>query len=718
MQDKIQQAPPPEIKLFEGKPPPTSWVEENIVRFFQVRSQIEFLTDVVTYLQELQGEKLAQARPKPTLIKETFLPVPEKGSSEEVSQAATYNATQSYVKTQMEYLEKLISILQQGDPKLAPALAKHLEDLKQMARVFPNLTKAQTESLSQILQQLTEQAKQLPLPYRKAFWNAQLKMMQSLMADNGANLKDFQNEGRELHARSEMLSKLQNVLNELQNALQAKPPSRTQLQKLLEGLQTLANSNTQLNPEQSEALLSIFQQLNLMRTEKGRNLTQIAADSVIQTKLSAFLKSNPNASSAEVLAYLSQFLKESNLQNSTLPFMKSLGDSIEDILDQKGFPNAKGYSGLPFATQLGDQLKPNENMVDKILSDFALDPHSSKELDKTTTDFSATLTEEIDQNANKKEGYETTVETLKTIQNQLGKGALWGVGQSLAAGRTPPGFGAAPPGAAAPGASGGALPWQFERAILGHYMPGQEAYLEQLALFLSMDNMGAEFGNTLLNDMLNFGQAADNYDFSNGLHSSGTGFSGSYSQAKQQFANEKSQCSNDINHAKQARNDINSELAKIKAELNNPNLSPSLRAQYTKMQSSLESMLSDVNVAISQLQQLQSVLNTITISKPTPPQTPSKDFNVTSTDKDWQSHLSSAENIVINGDPKSKPPGGLPSLASQATNFQQKYSDQGQNMQMMLQMRMTEIQQEWTLVSSALTTLNQIYMSLAQSIYK
>ncbi len=37
---------------------------------------------------------------------------------------------------------------------------------------------------------------------------------------------------------------------------------------------------------------------------------------------------------------------------------------------------------------------------------------------------------------------------------------------------------------------------------------------------------------------------------------------------------------------------------------------------------------------------------------------------------------------------------------------------------MQLQMTMTEVQQEWTVVSTALQLLNQMYMTVAQGIYK
>ncbi len=82
------------------------------------------------------------------------------------------------------------------------------------------------------------------------------------------------------------------------------------------------------------------------------------------------------------------------------------------------------------------------------------------------------------------------------------------------------------------------------------------------------------------------------------------------------------------------------------------------------------------------------------------------------------SALSQAENFVINGDNKSDPKGGLLNINTMITTDQSHYSSEGQTQQMQLQMTMTEVQAEWTVVSTALQLLNQMYMTVAQGIYK
>ena len=210
------------------------------------------------------------------------------------------------------------------------------------------------------------------------------------------------------------------------------------------------------------------------------------------------------------------------------------------------------------------------------------------------------------------------------------------------------------------------------------------------------------------------------------------GFSGSVSQAQQHLSNEKAQVSKDINSANKAYDQAQDDINQINAKMQGP--PPPTASQLKILQAQKDSLIQlqgNLKASVGQLQKLQTALNNIMIGPAPPPQNdPSKNFNVygvgggTPPPKPpdgWQSAIGNGERLVINGDPTIKPPapqGGLVNIASSVTTFQQTYSDQGQNQQMILQMRMTEIQQEWTVVSTALQLLNQMYMTAAQGIYK
>lgn len=717
MQDKVHLTPPI-IKIFEGKAPPTSWVEENIVQYYHVQSQTAFLNDLLSYVQTLQSEQMAQARPQIVQPKETFASLPDKGSASAFGNIGTYNAAQGYIKTEIEFLEKLILLLKQDNPKMSQQLDLLLGQLKLAAQAFPKLSPEQLQNLSKMMEQLTTLAKNGTSNSQKIFWNTQLLMLQKLMTDNKGNVQDLQQESNELKGRVGMLSTLEGLLKETQNALKAHPPTSEQLLKVTENLQHLANSYTQLNPEQQQALVSVFQQLGQFKSAKGAKLTHIVADALIQAKMAAFLKAQPNATSAQLLAHLTSFLKESNLQSSPLPFMKSLGDAIEDVLGKKGFPAATGFSEIQFASVEGGKIVQNESAPQELVANYAPHEESVAGLAKASSTLSAAVAEETTGNTDKIEGLKMTINTLKEKQHQFGQAAAWGVGQAVGAGQS---LGAA----AAPSAAGEPLPSQFANAIINHYMPGQEAYLRDLAMWLFLDNMGAQIGNKLLNDTLGFGQAGSNYNLNGQFIPSNGDFSGNADAWNAKIAGEADKCSGDINRATNASNDITDEINKIKEKLKDPNLSDKQRAMLQNMidgPGGLQEQLTSLSAAITNLQGLQKYLKSLK-AVPTKDNAPGK-FDITINGQPapagWQTAFGKTEETVISGDVNGKPPGvgGLVSISSVMTTFQQDYANQSQNQQMMLQMRMTEIQQEWTVVSTALQLLNQMYTSIAQAIYK
>lgn len=78
--------------------------------------------------------------------------------------------------------------------------------------------------------------------------------------------------------------------------------------------------------------------------------------------------------------------------------------------------------------------------------------------------------------------------------------------------------------------------------------------------------------------------------------------------------------------------------------------------------------------------------------------------------------IATQEGAVANGS-KGSPGSGLTNINQSFTTDSQNASNESQSAQMQLQLTMTEVQQEWTIVSTALQILNQMYMSLAKSIY-
>lgn len=261
---------------------------------------------------------------------------------------------------------------------------------------------------------------------------------------------------------------------------------------------------------------------------------------------------------------------------------------------------------------------------------------------------------------------------------------------------------------------GGSLPDRFKRAILDYYMPRQEAFLMQMAALLYFDNMGSEIGNTLLGKMSDFGGAQFNYNFSGMMGSKTTaGYTGNYTAAKNALSKEKNQVSTDINNANDGINSINKQIQDVQDKTQPPPDRPFTPEQGKELLDKLNGYKANLQVALNQLNALKTILAPMQVV----PGGDAQHFNINGLPNPV-SALSSAENVVINGDNSSNPKGGLLNINTMITTDQSHYSSEGQNQQMKLQMTMTQVQQEWTVVSTALQLLNQMYMTVAQGVYK
>jgi hypothetical protein len=730
MQQKVQFAPPA-INIVQSKPPPTSWVEDNVVKYLQIKSHVTFLTDILTYVHTLQAQQMTQPKVQgfPTL-KTSFVPVPEEGSAEEVAQVSILNTAQGWIKTEIAAIERILIELEKSDPEVVPQLKMMLSELRQIAQAFPRLSPQHLQSLNTILTQLNQLVPRLPLSYQRSFWNTQVKMLQTMMTDNETNMHECKEELDAHQAQVRILEETNSLLKELEKSLATQLPGAKELQKLFENVQFLANQFHlgKFDPEVQQGLSALFAQLAQFKTVKGQPLAHLLADALVHTKTTSFLQQNPKASPAEVKAFLKAFLKQSNLQQTSLPFLHKLGDAIEELVGKKDFPTTAGYSGTSFATLDEGGISPREEVLSAILSLYSPDAKDIGELKKTTIKLGGAVHQEMKISQKKIKACQTTLGTLTSHHENFGKAAAFAVGKTYAAGQPPAAGGTTTP----TGGDEEALANEFARIILNKFMPAQQDYLEGLALILSLDNMGASFGNDLMNLMSDFASANNNYNFGNSLIPAGNDFVGTQKQAQNKLNNEKTQCSTDITNINNSLNTIQKQIEQIKEKLPpsgkpTPDQTKILQDQLN----TLTNLQSNLKTALTQVTNNLAHLEKITIGPAQDPHQPNSDNYYSVYDANgkpfpstppptWQSDIESSESLVINGDAAADPTkkGGLISIGTSVITFQQNYSSQQESQQMQLNMAMTEIQQEWTVVSTALQLLNQMYMSIAQAIYK
>lgn len=703
MEDKKIQFTPPTTQIFKGQPPPTSWLTQNIIPYLQIKQQATVLQDLINYAQELKEKPTVKTKKIPETHLKPF-PFPEKGTKEEMANNILLNASQPLIKTELESLEKLLNLLKQGNPKLAKELDQNFEDLSAIAKDFPKLMPHQLKHLTKLIGKFENLADKLPLPLKTKFLTTELSMLKQMMETTEKEVNEFKKDGAEVSKHkltAEELRKLLIVLSFILNKMKLEGKlSQNQVTTFLLSVTTLGNHGSSLNPKQVELIRDLLRFFLEVKTKNGKSLCNFYCESLIHDQMVEFLKNNPHATPKQLKQFLKAFLEKTGLSKTTLPFLKEAGKHFEDLIEDSQFPFMAAQGGVFFAFGKEDRIQLNKNFLDELANAVTFNPNTL-DFKQSFETADGQLEEWIGIDTKMEAGLKKSGATLDAQKENLGKAAATTFMKLAASGKM---------------GSTESLPDQFKHSILDHYMPQQEEFLMEMAALMYFDNMGAEMGNMLLGSLSDFAGAQFNYNFSGMLgQKSGTPpqFSGSYSAAKNALSKEQNQVSTDINNANNALNQISQEIAKIK---NDPTLSQS---QKDELIGKLQKYSANLKVALKQLQNLKSILSNMQVTKGS---TDGK-FNITATaghtlPADWQQQLSQGENSVINGDNKSDPKGGLLNINTMITTDQSHYSKEGETQQMKLQLTMTEVQQEWTVVSTALQLLNQMYMTVAQGIYK
>ncbi len=264
--------------------------------------------------------------------------------------------------------------------------------------------------------------------------------------------------------------------------------------------------------------------------------------------------------------------------------------------------------------------------------------------------------------------------------------------------------------------SGSSLQAKFRDAMFGKggkggYIQRQEEQMMALSDLLMYDNNGATIGNAIMNKITGFGSCATDFNFSSsflqrGVSGSSSTYEGSFASAQAALSREKSTLQSRLES-------IEAVLQYIKSEI--PQATGAIKEGLEQMQKGFEQ-------AKSQLTDFNKWLSKVTVSSAGAGKYDmwydGKAFTTADVTK-----FTTFENVTINGNTAQEAKtnglpvgGGLNKLSSDANTFQQKFADLGQNAQMMLQLNTTEMQQEWSVITTALSTLNQAMLSVGRKI--
>ncbi|WP_213358187.1 CT620/CT621 family type III secretion system effector [Chlamydiifrater phoenicopteri] len=258
----------------------------------------------------------------------------------------------------------------------------------------------------------------------------------------------------------------------------------------------------------------------------------------------------------------------------------------------------------------------------------------------------------------------------------------------------------------------------FWSMVMNSQLPRQKILLDPLVKEINFNNTASNSLNSLLQITSDFSTSAVYYNLSSYLIQSKEGedlFAGNYYETVIARATERENISRDVARCKQALKLAEEVLSKIEKF---PGVTEAQRDEMTATTAQYLFMLS---TTITQLIFLDTLLTSLNITPELQKDDQNKQrddlFKITAS-KDWMPSLASLEGFVTNGYNEVAITGGLGPIFTQIQSDQQNYTTQSQTQQLNLQNQMTGIQQEWTVVSSALQVWNAIITALCGQIYE
>lgn len=707
MQDKISGQPGP-IDTSSRTPKASHTIQENIVRYFHVKSAQEQLVDVLLIAKAHQArliQQRAQARQTtPTSTTTTGAGLGEEQQPLLAGEQATttvQGTVQPYVQEEINDLINLANMVGAG------SLAQQLIAL---SKKFPNLTPEDMDTLNGILAQVNDASWKLPDTKKYAFWNAEKDMFTKLMSMNKQSIAEYQSQIKKIQQQIDSFKWFYTDMDNIKNLLDALKNNdgkltQAQFQQLFSIIEDLQSKYSSLTPEQKTAVDTLLKSLSSLKNSAGIPLTQILSDAYLFQLLQKFDQTHPNYNNDPIQYSLlfMKWVKTQNFETGGSGFFNQIKQYMDQTLAKEGFPFITGASGGAFAkvstTKPYVIINDSASFWNEVTAATTFSSDSITNFDNSFTTVYNAISAQHQALLDQINSLNLTIDTLNDLDDSFG--------QSIAA--TAVMFEIIP----------GSLPDDFRHAILDHYMPQQEEFLREMAEILYFNNMGADIGNKLLHIILGFGDAGTKFDFAHGLNKDDTGhFVGDANHAASQLKDEQTEAHQDLQKINDALDTIQN---LIKDTQNDQQLTAT---QKSDLIGKLKNYAGDLNASKTQLTQICKTLDNISIPIPQPAGVPAGHFDVSigkNVPATWQTDLSNMETIVIKGDPDHPVngfKGGLEPIESEISDDQKSFSDQGQEQQMKLQLTMTEIQQEWSIVSTAIQLLNQMYMAPAQAIYK
>lgn len=246
--------------------------------------------------------------------------------------------------------------------------------------------------------------------------------------------------------------------------------------------------------------------------------------------------------------------------------------------------------------------------------------------------------------------------------------------------------------------------------MLDKYLPEQEFYLQSLGVQLSFSDKAAGYINRILDFCRRF-QTADVY-YAGTIYFRQMNFAGiknAIRNAQIVLSDEMTRCKADIARAQLAIKTIQDIQSEINADTA---LSTVQKQELSKVMSGYKNNFESL---IKNLCILYNLISGLTVKAKEKPTETYEAFDVVGPEG-WARLLSLYESFVIDGGQVGIFYGGEQTVQTVLESAHHGYSDFNQNQQLALQLEIASVQQEWTIISTSLGIINQIYSGITRKI--
>ncbi|AUS59438.1 Protein of uncharacterised function, DUF582 [Chlamydia abortus] len=258
-----------------------------------------------------------------------------------------------------------------------------------------------------------------------------------------------------------------------------------------------------------------------------------------------------------------------------------------------------------------------------------------------------------------------------------------------------------------------ALPSAVASVLIDRYMPKEVGFLNGIYDQLYYSNLGSSVGNAMIDVISEYVNAATYFNFASyvgqqpAVGQKGKDvFPGTADSARNKLETERKKAAAYLKSTQDAKIVLEEQVKRVTEDSKISN------EQRTRIIDSLNNYRDNLNVISGSLVLLQNYLAPLGVSEGEVAGT----FQVTGGEEQWQARLEILEDALVSGLSGNAISGGMFPLQATIQSDQQSYADMGQNYQLELQMHLTSMQQEWTVVATSLQVLNQMYLSLARSL--